>query len=187
MGAKAEAAKMTAAATAANRRTSSLLSCHEDRVSYRYRSSLGATPTPDASERRTEGGILGTRRRVCRLYHHAAQLLEPLRILPERRLPADSGCRGKCRPKCHMAIGRGTDSCLRIQKVSSSKGLTRLCEVRPRKAMTNARLAAEKCAEPSLGFEPPGETKSFPEGNLVCGKHGLPDRGFELLEPRNGV
>jgi|SRR5215216_120762 len=74
MGAKAEAAKMTAAATAANRRTSSLLSCHEDRVSYRYRSSLGAAPTPDASERRTEGGTLGTRRRVCRLYHHAAQL-----------------------------------------------------------------------------------------------------------------
>jgi hypothetical protein len=53
--------------------------------------------------------------------------------------------------------------------------------------VTRGRLAAEERAKFSLGFETSGQTERFPEGDLVCGKHGLSDYGFELLEPCNGV
>ena len=89
--------------------------------------------------------------------------------------------------RSQMAIGRELAHVSGYRRDSGSKDLHACVRFVRREAVTGSRLAAEKCAEPGLRFELPGQPERFPEGNLVCGKHGLPDRGFKFLEPRNRV
>jgi hypothetical protein len=72
-----------------------LVTDHHDGVSHCYRCLLRATPPSDTSVVRREVSPLGTRCAACAASVSALlSHLEPLRVVPERRLPAYSSLPG---------------------------------------------------------------------------------------------
>src|SRR3712207_1981302 len=68
---------------------------HQNRMPDCHRCFLGTMPTLEAGVLRLEVGPFGTRGCVCRTDEGASlSHFEPLRVLPERRLPADSSLPG---------------------------------------------------------------------------------------------